>query len=460
MLIDLPTVDMVLKNGRIITPAGRIDASIVIDKGKIALIASESHLPPADSSINLDGQYVLPGIFDAHVHFRDPNDAYLETEDFASGTKAAAAGGVSTVLDMPNTCPPVISASALKDKLQKIEPKAYVNFGLYGGAGIQNLEELSSLASAGVVAFKTFVPAGRANSASDEVSLFRVFEKIASIGLPCSVHAENSSLIDFLKKRLVADNRNDLLAHTESRPNFVEAQAISNVLILANAAKARVHIAHMSTWEGVRLVALAKAMGHNTTAETCPQYLLLTVDKIERHSFYAKVNPPLRSKSDVRELWKAVKDRVIDILVSDHAPQPEGDKDSGLNDIWKASSGMPGVETMLPLMLTKVNEGLISLERLVEVLSESVSKIFGLYPRKGIIRVGSDADLTIVDMHRERTIRVDDLKTKAKDLVIYDGWKVRGVPVGTIVGGKIVMWDGEVVGRPGMGEFIFPDRSN
>ena len=210
----------------------------------------------------------------------------------------------------------------------------------------------------------------------------------------------------------------------------------------------------MSTIEGVRLIESAKAHGQRVTAETCPQYLLLTKDSKVPKASYAKVDPPLRSADDTRALWEGLRHGTVDIVTSDHAPHTRAEKDT--DDIFRATSGMPGVETMLPLMLTKVNEGIISLGHLSRVMSESVAKLFGLYPRKGTLQVGSDADFTVVDLSMEKTIRKETLYTKGREFVVFDGWKIKGVPTGTVVRGQIVMWDGQIVGKPGIGKFIKP----
>ena len=447
-------VDLIIKNGTIVTSRGRFRAGIAVDEGRIVLVGSESHLPDADSVIDAEGKCVLPGVIDAHVHFRDPGNP--EREDFANGTAAAASGGVTTVLDMPGTVPAVLSADVFQEKVESIRDKAYVDFGLYGGATAENLEDLEGLAQAGAVAFKTYMPKGTSYSASDDVSLFRVFEKLASTSLRCSVHAENGAIIEYLAQKLLAEGRRDIMVHAESRPNFVEAEAISKAIVFANAVKAKVHIAHTSSSEGVQILQSAKAIGQKVTSESCPQYLLLTADDFRKEGPYAKIQPPLRSTTDVEALWEGLRNGIIDIVASDHAPYTKAEKEPGFTDLFKARSGMPGVETMLPLMLTKVNEGELSLERLVEAMSESVSRIFGLYPRKGKIEIGSDADFTIVDMGCEESIKAADLHTKWPESIVYDGWKVKGVPTATIVRGELVMREGQIVGKLGSGKLVRP----
>ena len=216
----------------------------------------------------------------------------------------------------------------------------------------------------------------------------------------------------------------------------------------------------MSTSEGAQLVQSARATGQNVTAETCPQYLLVTADEMNRRGPYAKVQPPLRSAHHIQALWKGLRNGTIDIVGSDHAPCTKEDKELGYADIFAAPSGMPGVETMLPLMLTKVNEGELPLEKIAATMSESVSRIFGLYPEKGTIEIGSDADLTVIDLHCERTIKAEDLHTKCPESVIYDGWKAKGIPTATIVRGNLVMWEGENVGKAGNGKFVRPVSGN
>ena len=285
--------------------------------------------------------------------------------------------------------------------------------------------------------FKTFMTPGRSYSATDDLSLFRIFEKLAEVGLPCSLHAENGEIIQYLIEKLQAEGRKDAMAHPESRPNFAEAQAISKALILADATKVKLHIAHMSTAEGTQIVKSAKATGQKISVETCPQYLILTDDMMKQKGAYAKINPPLRSTKDTLALWEGLRNGTIDIVASDHAPYTKADKEPGFEDIWKATSGSPSVETMIPLLLNKVNEGAISLERLAEVTSEKVSKIFGIYPKKGTIRVGSDADFTVVDLNVEKTIKAENLRTQARDTIVYDGWRIKGIPTGTIVAARL-----------------------
>lgn len=458
-------VDLVIKNGKIVTPHDIFEAGIGVDEGKIVSVAKDPNLPKADVTLNADGNFVFPGPIDAHVHFRDPGSGHRE--DFVTGTKAAAAGGITTVFEMPISTPAVSSADILKRRRSIVEKKAVVDFALYGGAGTHNIDKILEMADAGAIGFKTFMTTPLKERekeyegifVTDDGSLFHVLETVAKTKLPSSIHSENYSVIKHITERLKKAGRKDPMAHIESRPSFVEADGISTVITLSQAAGARAHIAHMSTVEGVQLIKRAKASGKAITAETCPQYLTLTAEVMKKMGPYAKINPPLRSKRDIEALWTGLNDGTVDIVATDHAPYTKEEKDVGWDNIWRAFAGAPQIETMLPLLLTNVNEGKLPLQKLAKIISESVAKIFGVYPKKGAIQVGSDADFVVVDLKKEQKIRAEKMYTKAKDLTLYDGWRVRGVPIITIVRGTLVMKDGEVAGKPGYGNFITPLKS-
>ena len=462
----MPIIDLIIKNGRIVTSFGVVEAGIGINKGKIVAVAKDVNLPRADKVIDVDHNFVLPGIIDAHVHFREPGSDKRET--FVTGTKAAASGGVTTVFEMPVSNPAVSSAEVLEKRKRIVNRGAIVDFALYGGAGMHNIDEIQKLAKAGVIGFKTFMhgpPKGRETEYKgtyviNDGYFFDVLQTVAGTRLPHSIHAENNAIINFLTEKLKKAGRKDALAHAESRPNFVEAEAVSKVIILAKIAGTHVHIAHLSTREGVQIIKQAKNSGQLVTVETCPHYLLLTAEAMKKLGPYAKINPPLRSEKDVKDLWMGVNSGTIDIIVSDHAPFMKEEKEAGWKDIWRAQSGSPTVENMLPLLLTKVNEGKISLERLVQVTSEMVARIFGIYPKKGVIQVGSDADLVVIDLDKKMMIEKEKMFSNARDLTIYDGWEVRGYPIMTIVRGEIVMKEGKIFAKPGYGKFISPSSIN
>jgi dihydropyrimidinase/allantoinase len=460
----MSSIDLAIKGGKIVTPEGIFKAGIGVKRGEIVTIAKEHSLPPADTVIDVTGNFILPGVIDAHTHLREPGRTIRE--DFETGTKAAAASGVTTVFEMPLAIPCVASAEILQQRREIVGKRAVVDFGLYGGAGMHNIDKIPELAESGAIGFKTFLhgpPEGRdiefeGAYATDDGALFEILNAIATTGLVSSIHAENNAIIRFLTQKLKKEGRKDVMAHPDSRPNFVEAETISSVIILANAAGARLHIAHLSTREGLNLIRQAKVRGQKITVETCPHYLTFTATVMNKLGPYVKINPPLRSEEDVAELWNGLNDGSIDMIVSDHAPYTREEKDPGWTNIWKAQSGAPTIETLLPLLLNKVNEGKLTLETLVRVTSERTAQVFGVYPRKGTIRVGSDADFAIVDLNKVVTVDKKTMYSKARELTPYDGWKVRGWPVMTIVRGQVVMKDGDVIGEPGYGEFISPQK--
>ena len=446
------TVDLVIKNALIPIGTDLVAAGIAIDEGKIVSIAKESFLPRSSKNIDVNGNIVIPGCIDSHVHFRDPGA--LEIEDFQTGTTAAACGGVTTVLDMPTNVPYVSTISALDYKKGQIMSKALVDYGLYGGPDVSKLDEVRPLADAGVIGYKIFMGTpGAYPQVPDDDNLLEAFRSVSATGLPTSVHAENWQIIKYYTEKLKKGGRKDALAHCEARPEIAEIDAVSRALLLAEETGLRLHMAHMSTARAVCLIKEAKAAGLKVTAETCPHYLLLDNSVMNKMGPYARVNPPLRSKRDVSALWEAIMNGTIDILASDHAPQLRENKEPGWQDIWACKGGLVGVETMLPLMLTQVNADRLSLGRVIQIMSENPAKIFGLYPRKGVIQVGADADFVVVNMKQELQLQEERLHSKQKKTP-FSGWGVKGVPILTMVRGQVVMKDGEVIGKPGSGMLL------
>ena len=447
------TVDLVVKNGKIYTPHGFFEGSIGVDDGKIVSLTKHVAKPDADKVVDAKGRLVLPGIIDMHVHFRDPG--FPGRENFETGTSAAAAGGVTTVVDMPNTVPSVTSLGALEEKIEIAEKKALVDFALIGGAGELKPETLIELAEGGVVGFKTFMIARFRELAASDGQMLDNFTIIAGTGLPCLVHAENEDIVSRWREKALASGRLDPIAHSEFRPPVAENEATMRTILLAEGTGVHLHICHMTTRGAAEILGWAKARGMNVTGETSPKYLLLSAEVMKKVGPYAKIDPPLRGPEDQKALWKAVNEGVIDVVASDHAPYPREEKEKGWENIFEAPSGGVGVETSLPLMLDCVNRGLLKLERLVEITSTGPAEILKLYPRKGTLLPGADADLVIVDMKRDFEINGERLHSKQKTTA-FEGYRGRGQPLMTIVRGEVVMDDGEVLGRPGYGEFQRP----
>ena len=458
----MDSFDLIVKNGKIVTPRSVYKADIGVKNGIVTSISANLPSKSTGKVIDAKTKLILPGLIDAHTHLREPGTEHRET--FETGTKAAAAGGLTTVFEMPIAKPPVSTEENFKYRHKIVDEKAVIDYGLYGGAGKDNINHLESIWRAGAIGFKTFMinpPPNREEEywglyVTDNSQLFNVLRKVAITGLVSAIHAEDSSLVGMLIDELQSAGRRDPKAHLESRPNFVEELAVYAVATLGDIVGVNVHVSHLSTREGLEIIKKAKRQGQSITAETCPHYLLHSEEDMNKLGPLAKINPPLRSKIDVETLWQGLRDGSIDVLASDHAPYAPHEKLEGYNDIWKSQSGSPQLETTLPLMLTKINEGHLSIQRLVEVMSENPAKIFGVYPMKGSIQVGSDADFTIVDMKKETIIDPSVMYSKARDLTPYNGWKVKGVPVKTVVRGAVVMDEGEIIGEIGYGKIVKP----
>ncbi|MFB0558032.1 MAG: dihydroorotase family protein [Candidatus Bathyarchaeia archaeon] len=447
------TVDLVIRGGRILTPHGFFEGDLAVEAGKFVSMSKTSSTPPAERVVDAKSNFVLPGMVDMHVHFRDPG--FPEREDFETGTRAAAAGGVTAVADMPNTVPSVTSVEALREKVEIAERKALVDFALVGGAGELSPETLIGMAEGGVAAFKTFMIARFKELAASDGQMLDNFKTIAGTGLPCMIHAENEDIVSRWREKAKALGRVDPIAHSEFRPPIAEDEATMRTIMLAGETDVHLHICHMTTKGATNILGWAKTKGRRVTGETSPNYLLLTADVMRKVGPFAKIDPPLRRKEDQTALWYALNNGVIDALASDHAPYPVSDKEKGWENIFEAPSGGVGVETSLPLMLDCVNRGLISIERVVEVFSTNPAKILGLYPRKGVVMLGSDADLVIVDPKRDYEIKGGTLHSKQK-VTAFEGYKSKGLPLTTIVRGEIIMENRDLLGKPGFGEFQRP----
>jgi allantoinase len=446
-------VDLIIKNGKIVTSTGIYnDAGLAIDNGKIVLIAKTPQLPSSDEVINANGNFVMPGVIDAHVHFWDPG--YTYREDWATGTMSAAAGGVTTVIEMPTTSPPTITPEAFKAKKEMAEKKAYIDFALHAGVTPATIQYIDDLSREGAASFKMFMSEKiREFDRMDRCSLYEALMKISAVNNVASIHAENE-LVAYLRRKLQEVGRCDPLAHLDSRPSIAEVDAIFSVILLAEELKARIHICHLSTARGVELIKEGKERGVKVSAETCPHYLLFNKQDYIKFGPYLKVNPPIRTSEDQIALWNALRRGIIEVISSDHCPFPRKEKEVGWQNIWEAGTGIPGTETLLPLMLNEgVNKGRIDMLTLCRLLCENPAKIFGLYPQKGQIAVGADADIVIVNLKQKRKISIEKMHTKG-EFTPFEGWEVQGFPILVLVRGKVIAEEGEIVGKSGYGTFV------
>ena len=444
-------VDLIIQTGTTVTPSGSFRAEIAVRDGKIWAIGGKGSLPDASEKLDATGLHVLPGVIDDHVHFREPGMTYKE--DFETGSRAAAAGGVTTIFDMPNTAPPLTDVKTLAEKVALAKGRSYVDFVLYAAVTDSNVDQLKPLAEAGIGGFKVFM--GETTGyirCPDDGLIYEAFQRIRETGRRVGAHAENDAILQHIKRRLVALGRKDPIAHLESRPSLAEAEAISRAILLSEAAGNSFHVFHLSTREGLNYVKEARLRGLPVTAEVLVSHLLLDDRDYERIGNLIRLNPPIRTQEHQRAMWEGLQQGWIDNIATDHAPHSYKEKTA--ENVWDTACGFIGVETALPLMLTEVNRGRLTLEHYVRLVSENPARVWGIYPKKGAIQIGSDADFTLVDLKAEGRIEASRLHNK-NTLNPYEGRTVKGLPRYTVLRGKLIMADGEVVGSP-IGEWVRP----
>ncbi len=451
-------VDCVLTNAKAYLNGQIIDCSLAIEEGKIFKIGKETQMPNADKKMNLKNLLVLPGLIDEHVHLRDESKAYKE--DFASGTAAAAAGGFTTVLDMPNNEPVTMSMDTLRNRKEIAERRVLVNVGFYSEFP-KKTGEIADIVSEGAVAFKLFMGCqiGGLNIDNDE-DLIEAFKEVVDVDMPVAVHAEDKALLTANEEKLKQAKKSSTAAFQKAHSEVVEIKAIERLLKMSAQTGVRLHFCHVSTEEGLSAIVEAKKVGVKITCEVTPNHLLLSTVDLERCGQLAIMAPPLRNKSHVEALWKGLGAGSVDTLGSDHAPHALIEKSA--SSVWEVKVGVPGLETTLPLMLTQVKKNRLSLGQVVQLLAEKPAEIYGL-TSCGWLEQGKDADLTVIDYNQKFTIEASKFKSKAK-YSPYDGWQVQGKPVKTFVNGLLVFDEGEIVARVGSGSIVrrgsgeFPSR--
>lgn len=449
---------MVISRGTVVTSQERYEADVVCEDGVITAVMTPGTAPNGDEVIDAARLLVFPGFIDPHVHSRDPG--LTEKEDFAHSTRAAAAGGITSILEMPNAIPPVSDVATFRERAAQHARVASVDFGLWGiSLGVENLEELPALIEEGVVGVKLFwgyalhretkqlvynvadEPPENLIPPPTNGEVLSIFEKMARAGGMLAAHCEDREVVESAQQALgrEVEDYEDLLA---SRPDTAEAAAIALGAEFALATSCRFHVVHTSSARGLRAVRGAQSRGVPISAETCPQYLTLTDESYESVGSLMKVYPPIRHVKDRDALWEGVRDGTIASVGSDHAPHTLEQK---RQDLATQPAGAVGVETLAPLMIDAALTGRLSPERLSWVLSEGTARLYGLYPRKGVIRPGADADFTIVNHDGESEIRNERLHSK-HSLSPWDGRRLRGALKAAVVRGNVVMRDGEPVG--------------
>jgi dihydroorotase len=441
-------VDLVLVNTKTYMNKALIDCSLAIDDGKVFKIGRETNMPRSDARLDLKNLLVLPGLIDVHVHLRDEGKAYKE--DFYSGTAAAAAGGMTTVFDMPNNNPVTMSVETLRNRIRVAERKVLVNVGFYSEFPRDN-SEIEPIFREGAVGFKLYMAeqVGGVDIHSDQ-AIADAFKVVGSLEILTATHAEDEQTLKRNEDRFKSIGRNDINAFLKAHSEDVEVKAIEHLLALVKQAGVHLCFCHVSTEAGLRAIIEAKKSGLSVTCEVTPHHLFLSAEDLKRVGTLAVTMPPLRDERDVDGLWEAVKNGWVDVIGSDHAPHTLKEKEA--ESVWEVKVGIPGLETTLPLLLTEVRRGRISVGDLVRLMSEKPAEIFRL-KNKGGLKEGTDADLTVVDLNRKYKVDASKFHSKAK-FSPFEGREVQGKPVKTFVAGQLVMDDDDIVAKPGSGRII------
>ena len=442
--------DFAIINGLLVDSKSIYPGVLYIREGKIVGITQAPENHPSEV-IDAHGLYILPGAIDGHVHMMDPG--YTEREDFITGTRAAARGGVTTVIDHHRTEPQVFGAKELLGKKEYLKTRSIVDFGLLGGLSLTNLGNLRGLWEAGALGFKGFTCELHEADALRIGNLMEILQEIRKFNGVALFHCEDDSLLKKTEERLRKQGRKDPLSVSEWRSPEAEELAVRALIYAARKTGARVAVAHTSLPSLVLEQAAARAQGVCIYTETCAQYLYLTEEDLKAKGPFAKFTPPPRKKEEVEKMGWCLAQGLIDMVNSDHCPYPRSDKEAGLEDIWRAPFGIPGVETAISILLDGVATGKWTLSQVVEVRSEKPAMIYGLAGQKGFLRLGNDADLIFVDLKRKR--RLDDTQILSKcGWTPYHGKEMTGDVALTMVRGKVVMREGKVIGEPGWGRFI------
>ena len=448
----MPTYDLLIRHGAVVFEDGVRPADLAIVEGRIAAV--EPELPgDARETLNASGLHVFPGAIDAHLHFNDPGRT--EWEGFASGTRALAAGGTTLCFDMPlNAHPPTVNAAAFDAKLAAAQVSALVDFAFWAGIIPGNLDALEELAARGVVGYKAFMSNSGIEDfpASDDLTLYEGMARAARLGRIVAVHAESDALTARLAARAATEARNSARDYLASRPVVAELEAISRAILFASETGCPLHIVHVSTGRGVALVAEARARGVEVTCETCPHYLVLTEEDMERIGALAKCAPPLRSQADQDDLWRHVASGEVAFIASDHSPAPPEMKQG--DDFFTIWGGISGCQHLLGLMLDAghFDRGL-PLPQLAALLAANPARRFAI-PHKGRIAPGYDADLALLDLAGTTAITPDALHYRHRHTP-YAGRTLRGRVARTLVRGQTVYADGVFAGEP-VGQLVTP----
>lgn len=448
--------DLIIKGGQVVFRDDVRHVDIAIKNGKISAIA-ETIEDTATDIINAEGQYVMPGMIDTHVHICEPGRT--EWEGFVTGTKALAAGGTTSYVDMPlNALPATVNRGALRSKLEAATGKNYVDYALYGGLVPSNLENLAELSDEGVVAFKCFmstcgsdVPDDFVNV--DDYTLYAGMKKLAELGHMLSIHAENALITDRLGEEMVKQGKITATDYVASRPIFTEVEAVKRALFLAKETGCKLHFVHISTEEAVEEITKARNEGQDVTVESCPHYFTITTAQFEEIGPVAKCSPPLRNEEEQEKLWNKLIEGKIDMLTSDHSPCPPEMKHSDTNNIFEVWGGITGCQNNVDLMFDEaVLKRNVPVTDFVRMIATNPAERFNM-PAKGEIAIAKDADIILVDANQSYVVKKEDLYYRHQHSP-YIGREIQCRVTKTFVRGHLVFDLAQgIVGQP-VGQFV------
>jgi dihydropyrimidinase len=449
-----------IRNGTVVTARETIPADVLIEGERIRDV--RRGIPPisAEKIIDASGMYVIPGGIDPHTHLDMPFGGTTSADDFETGTRAAAFGGTTTIVDFAIQPRGTRMRDALDTWWKKAEGRACIDYGLHmivtdlAGAG---LEDMDDMVREGVASFKLFMAYPNVLMV-DDTTIFQALTRTAKNGALICMHAENGSVIDVIIAKTLAEGKTAPVYHALTRPPRAEAEAVHRAIALAEIAGAPVYIVHLSSEDALNEVREARDRGVPAFAETCPQYLLLSIEELERPNFEGAkyvFTPPLRPKEHLPSLWKGLKNDHLQVVSTDHCPFCFKDqKVLGKDDFTKIPNGGPGIENRLQLMYHHgVNAGQISLNRFVELTSSTPAKLFGMYPKKGEIAPGSDADLVLWDPNAAHTISAATHHMRV-DYSMFEGFQVRGNARTVLSRGEVILDNGQFIGKPGRGQYL------
>lgn len=448
-------LDLKITGGILVTDSQILRTELGIADGKVAVLAAKI-TEPASRSIDAAGCYILPGGIDPHVHLSLPSRGTISSDDFATGTRAAA-GGVTTIIDFAIQGPGSL-LEAVQHRRTEADPQVCVDYSLHAGIirwDEETRRDMIDITRIGITSFKLFLAYQEEGLMADDFTLLAVLRETARCRGLVGIHAENGGVIEGLTTRLLRNGKKGLRYFPESRPDFLEEEAIQRAAHWARVSEGNLYIFHLSSKRGADMVAAARANGVKVYGETCATYLELSDERFKEPDGHLFATcPPIRTAGDGARLWQALIQGDVDVLGTDHCAFTREQKEIGRDDFTQIPYGMPSIEVNLPLVFSEgVSKGRMDLNRFVCVTSTNPAKLFGLYPTKGSLQIGSDADAVIWDPRREVTLRAHDLHMRV-DWCPFEGRRVLGYPRMTLLRGAVVYEDGRFLGKPGEGRFL------